>query len=1027
MKTMAVLMLVFAVATGYATFVENDFGTMTAKAEIYNAKWFEAMLLILSLNLLINIFRFKMIQRKKALVLLFHVSFLVIAVGAEVTRYVGYEGMMHIREGGQSNIITSSETFVAMELDGSTLYSEPVFLSKLSHNSLETTLNAEGKNVEVSLVDYLPNANYEFKEGEGGEPVARVMISGPAGAKRMDLFKGEYYDAGDAVIDFGSGKSFDKPVLALYVKDGQLFMRHDVALNFLNMDDRSGGDLAPSAEEPVQTRRLHTYGSTNLVLREFYPSAVKTLVSVPARPKMERFPSALVFELRSGSETQRVTVFGNEGAVGETAYGEIAGMRVGISYGAKPIQIPFTVALTDFQLERYPGSMSPASYASEVVLIDPEMGINEPFRIYMNHVLDHRGYRFFQSSYDQDEGGTILSVNHDPGTPITYIGYLMLGIGMFGALFMPGGRFRDLMRKARNVSQAREALAAFAAVVFALGLTQPLQAAEVNPIIKTIGAFDKAHAEHFGRLIVQDSSGRMKPMDTLSMQIVNKVNRSNSIMGLTPNQIVLGMMARPEAWREIKMIRTGDKEVNKLLGLDEAEKNAAFSQFFEFADQNGGYKLGSYVEEASRKAPKDRNKFDKAVLKVDERVNIAYMVFTGELMRLWPKENDANNKWVGTVEGLQNLPQHEANAIRQLAFSYFTAIDAALENGDWSRADQALDAITAYQKDKGAAVYVDDFKRNVEIWYNHANIFERLWPLYFVVGFVLLILSFVKIIRPKFRQLERASKISLGLLVLFLIAHTIGLGMRWYISGHAPWSDGYESMIYIAWATVLAGFIFSKNSSITLAATGILTGLILFVAHLNWMDPKVTNLVPVLQSYWLSIHVSMITASYGFFGLGALLGFITLILFILKNEENTKQISLSIKELNYINEMSLMIGLALLTVGNFLGGVWANESWGRYWGWDPKETWALVTILVYAVVVHLRFIKAIYTPYLYSVISLLAFTSVLMTYFGVNYYLAGMHSYAKGDPVPVPDFVPVTYGIVFVIIALAYRKRKLAQ
>jgi cytochrome c biogenesis factor len=185
------------------------------------------------------------------------------------------------------------------------------------------------------------------------------------------------------------------------------------------------------------------------------------------------------------------------------------------------------------------------------------------------------------------------------------------------------------------------------------------------------------------------------------------------------------------------------------------------------------------------------------------------------------------------------------------------------------------------------------------------------------------------------------------------------------------------------------------------------------------MNPQVTNLVPVLNSYWLSIHVSMITASYGFLGLGALLGFITIVLYIMKNNTNKESISYSIVELNAINEMGLMIGLAMLTLGNFLGGVWANESWGRYWGWDPKETWALVTILVYAVVVHLRFIKSIYNEFNYAVISLLAFTSVLMTYFGVNYYLAGLHSYAKGDPVPVPDFVPLTYTILFVTIAVA--------
>ncbi|MFT7004962.1 MAG: ABC-type transport system involved in cytochrome c biogenesis permease subunit, partial [Sulfurimonas sp.] len=183
---------------------------------------------------------------------------------------------------------------------------------------------------------------------------------------------------------------------------------------------------------------------------------------------------------------------------------------------------------------------------------------------------------------------------------------------------------------------------------------------------------------------------------------------------------------------------------------------------------------------------------------------------------------------------------------------------------------------------------------------------------------------------------------------------------------------------------------------------------------------------PVLNSYWLSIHVAVITASYGFLGLGALLGFISILLFIIKTKNNSKHIGLSIKELNSINEMSLMVGLVLLTIGNFLGGIWANESWGRYWGWDPKETWALVTILVYAIVVHIRFIKSIYSEFNFAVISLLSYTSVMMTYFGVNYYLAGLHSYAKGDPVPVPDFVPVTYAIIFVLVVLAFRNRKLS-
>jgi cytochrome c-type biogenesis protein CcsB len=598
---------------------------------------------------------------------------------------------------------------------------------------------------------------------------------------------------------------------------------------------------------------------------------------------------------------------------------------------------------------------------------------------------------------------------------------------MFWSLFSKDNRFASLAKKAKKASQA-QGLAVVAAVAFALSFT-PLKAQELDPALATVLSFDAAHAEQFGRLVVQDSGGRMKPMHTLSTQILAKIHRDATLRigayKLDANQVILGMMIRPDIYRDVKMIMTKSPEINELIGVPKDTKYVAFSEFFEDPDTMQGYKLGQVAEEASRKAPKNRNTFDKTVLKIDERVNITYMVFTGALIKIWPKPNDLANTWFATIDSLRSFEAKNAEEVRSQAVTYFSAIDEALVSGDWKSANEAVASIAKYQKFYGAAVYPSESKIAAEVFYNKANIFERLYPFYLLIGFVLLFLSFVKILKPQFK-IEFFTKATLWLLILFFIAHTIGLALRWYISGHAPWSDGYESMIYIGWATVLAGFIFSKRSPMTMASTGILTGLILFVAHLNWMDPQVTNLVPVLNSYWLSIHVSMITASYGFLGLGALLGFITLILFILKSPANELQISASIKELNAINEMSLMVGLVLLTVGNFLGGVWANESWGRYWGWDPKETWALVTILVYAVVLHLRFIKPIYSDFNYSAISLLSFTSVLMTYFGVNYYLAGLHSYAKGDPVPIPDFVPVTYLIIFAVIAFAYRNRKLA-
>ncbi|MEO1937755.1 MAG: cytochrome c biogenesis protein CcsA [Sulfurimonas sp.] len=1038
MKMMAVLMLIFAFAIGYATIIENDYGTMTAKAEIYNARWFEVLLGVLAINLIYNIFKFKMYTLKKAPIFIFHIAFLIILLGAAITRYVGYEGMMHIREGMTASSIVSSDPYFIIQAQAGDKKVEDdqiVYLSKRSDNSFEKVFNVAGKKVDVELIEYIPDAVETLVEDADGMPMVNLMITTSRGGKPVALAKGEYFDAGSFVIDFDTKYNFSKPIVRIYLSDGKLYMAHNDELSFMKMTDRSSGVLSANDKELVNKRVLYSMeGSSNsFVLRDFMPHAKKKLISsssLEINTKMNMNSSgvdALRFAVDVDGSVKNIVVYGQKGIVGIPTTVTIKGVKVAVAYGAKEIMLPFKIKLLDFQLERYPGSMSPASYASEVELIDERNGVHMPYRIYMNHILEYDGYRFFQSSYDLDEKGTVLSVNHDPGTLPTYIGYALLAIGMFWVLFSRKYRFGKLSQKAKKAAECKIAPALLAVAMFFT--VTPSQAEELNPAIKTIVSFNKAHAAKFGELVVQDTQGRMKPIDTLATEILAKVHRSASLeVGadeLTPNQVILGMMIRPDIYKDVKLIRTKDEKINLAIDAKKDAKYVSFAQFFADPVSMRGYKLAQIVDRAARKAPKDRNKLDKKALEIDEKVNVVYMVFTGSLFKIWPKPNDVNNKWFATIDALENFPQEEALRVRNLALKYFTSIDASLKSGDWSESNKYLADIAAYQKKYGAAVYPPDGKIKAEIFYNHSNVFEILWPLYFVVGFVLLILSFIKIVKPRF-EMQKITKLSLGLLALFFVAHTAGLALRWYISGHAPWSNGFESMTYIAWATVLAGFIFSKQSPITLASTSILAGLILFVAHLNWMNPQITNLVPVLNSYWLSIHVSMITASYGFLGLGALLGFITLLLYIFGKGSNQEQIALSIKELNAINEMSLLIGLVLLTIGNFLGGVWANESWGRYWGWDPKETWALVTILVYAVVVHLRFIKSIYNQFNYSVISLLAFTSVLMTYFGVNYYLAGMHSYAKGDPVPIPDFVPVTYAIIAVVILLAYRNRKIA-
>ena len=1028
MKLTATLLSTFAIAIAIATFIESDFSTQTAQAEVYSAQWFEILLAVLAINLMSSMVKHSMFKVKKWNIVMFHTSFLIILIGAAVTRFMGYEGNMRIREGEVENRITSRETYIHANFEKAgtkSTFKKMVLLSEISDNHFDEIVLVNGENVEIKLTKYIPNAVYEFIEDkEKGVTTLEMMMTVGDGTKQFKLKEGESIEADDFFLNFGADlKTTVKPVVNITYTDGHLHMSHKMNFKTLDMGTRSSGETNASTSSELNTRMLYQTTGTNFVVRKIYPYAFEQLTSKKVKGSRNRMQDALRMEVTYNGETQETILMGMSGAIGSEKMLHFTGMNVELAYGAVIKTLPFSLELVDFELERYPGSMSPASYSSEVILHDKEEGITMPYRIYMNHILEHRSFRFFQSSYDKDEKGTLLSVNNDPGTLPTYLGYIMLGFGLFSGFFTSTGRFRKLMNKGRKFAQTRASLASVLIALSLLGFASDVKAEEVNDVVKQITAFDKDHASKFARLISQDSTGSMKPLNTLNVEIINKVH-GGPIAGMTYDQMILGMMVRPEAWREINLIKTKNKEINKLLGIDEKSKYAAFSQFLEVPEELQGYKIGKMVEAAAQKAPADRNQLDKDLLKVDERFNIVYMVFSGSVFKIFPKPADVGNKWFATIEALQTFKEENSVKVREVAVAYFTAVDLALQTGDWTKANEAVAKISEYQKFYGADVYPSEEKINAELFYNKYNVFEKLMPYYLMMGLILLILSFVQIIKPKFK-LAFFSKSATVLLVIFFILHTAGLATRWYVSGHAPWSDGYESMIYIAWATVLAGFIFSKNSPITLAATGILSGLILFVAHLNWMDPQVTNLAPVLKSYWLSIHVSMITASYGFLALGALLGFITLILFSMRTAKNEEHINLSILELNTINEMSLMVGLALLTLGNFLGGVWANESWGRYWGWDPKETWALVSILVYAVVIHLRFIKAIYTPFLFATISLLSFSSVIMTYFGVNYYLAGMHSYAKGDPVPIPEFVPWTYAIIFLLILIAARNRKI--
>ena len=354
---------------------------------------------------------------------------------------------------------------------------------------------------------------------------------------------------------------------------------------------------------------------------------------------------------------------------------------------------------------------------------------------------------------------------------------------------------------------------------------------------------------------------------------------------------------------------------------------------------------------------------------------------------------------------------------------YMNALDRAINDNNWATCDSVVSYISKFQNRYGNDVMPKNYKVTLEVLYNKLNVFSNLFMYYFMVGFLFLVILIIRIFNPNI--LSSIVKLFQFLILLGFLYQTLGLAARWIISGHAPWSNGYESMIYISWATMLAGIIFSRRSKMTLAATTLVTSLFLMVAHLNWLDPEITNLVPVLNSYWLMIHVSIITASYGFLALGAVLGFFSLALIILTNSSTKQKLLTTIKELTLINEKSITIGLFMLTIGTFLGGVWANESWGRYWGWDPKETWALVSILIYTFVLHMRFVPSLRSPLTFNIASMFSIWTIIMTYFGVNYYLSGLHSYAAGDPMPIPSFVYYLSALMFltaIISKLRFKK-----
>lgn len=679
-------------------------------------------------------------------------------------------------------------------------------------------------------------------------------------------------------------------------------------------------------------------------------------------------------------------------------------------------ELPFRITLNDFRLVRYPGSQSPSAYESHVLINDSEGSRSEV--ISMNNIVQQSGYRLYQSSFDKDEQGTVLTVNHDSaGSTVTYIGYFILLIGILYILLGKKSRFAMLNRQLKELTNKRSKALLLCLTLTALSASGTVCAASSPNLPSTV--ITASHADKCGKLLVQCASGRIEPIDTYATKLLRKLYRQDTYKGLSGTQVIMGIIVHPELWRNEPVIRVGNEDIHTLLG---GKTTGKYIPFYALFDNEGNYKPAPLLQDIYAKPSQQRTKTEKDLIKLDERMNIFYALQQGEMLNILPLKDAPNHKWYAPGEDLADFVGKDSLFASKIFGWYVQELHEAEQSGDYAPAEEVIGMINTYQRAQAHQSLINDSRIQTELWYNRLNLFAHASKAYLLAGIVLLLLLVFGIIYPNRRKWLLCSRIFICLIGVVFIIHSAGIGMRWYISGQAPWSNSYESMIYVAWASALGGLLFIRRSPITLSLATILAGVILFVANLNSMDPEITPLVPVLQSYWLMIHVAIITASYGFFGISFLIGLLTIsTLAINKRIESMEQ---KLQELRIINEMCLTIGLCLLTAGTFTGAIWANESWGRYWGWDPKETWALITMIAYAIVLHVRLIPRFNNIVTFSVLSVYALSTVMMTYFGVNYYLAGMHSYGNTEaPVAVHVLIGV-YVFITAVVVYVYRCQK---
>lgn len=625
----------------------------------------------------------------------------------------------------------------------------------------------------------------------------------------------------------------------------------------------------------------------------------------------------------------------------------------------KTKELGFEVSLKNFNVVNYPGTDAPMDYVTTLTANTQEIKVS------MNNIGSFNGYRFIQSGYDSDMQGTTLGVYHDPwGIGITYTGYALLFISLIATMASKKTRMRHLYRKALSLQGAKAW-----AVTALLAVSSFATSANAQEMVKIDGDI----ADDFGKICVLYNS-RITPINTVATSFVTKLCGKPTWDGLSSNQVFAGWIFDVPYWETVKMIEIKEKKAQELLGI-----NGKWASFDDFWDNYNNYKLDAPL----KKAYKDGDtKLQKQLRDADEKFNIIRMLYGGEMLKMFPYAGKQGHmQWFAPGQPLGNLKLDE----KELVFikKSMDYLAESIITGDKVRAEEIAKKIYSYQHVRGKAVVPTKFRIYTETFYNKTNAQRLPVMLYLTLSLVLAIVSTLSLNNGKQKKTRLVSSV---LTWVMLIHTTLLLALRWFVSGHLPMSNGYETMQFMAWATLIVTLVMQKRFLPVKQFGPLLSSFALLVAMITDGNPQITQLMPVLQSPLLSVHVMVIMFSYALFGLTALIGLQGLIAHHRKQEEKEQQLAA-------LSQFLLYPAVALIAIGIFIGAIWANVSWGRYWSWDSKETWALITMLIYSAPLHadIKWLRKAQHMHIYM---LLAFLSVLMTYFGVNYFLSGMHSYA---------------------------------